>query len=165
MTNFIRNCEWCGNEFQTEWETKTYCTRQHKESARRFRKGTRRHTITTLHLRQCKGCSNQFSTRKANQVYCGNDCANWYKEQVKRERDRLFINSKTPALKRRIYFKTDGRCGICKSIIDLSLKYPDPASFSIDHIIPRSQGGTHGFDNLQPAHLACNAKRGNKSLD
>jgi 5-methylcytosine-specific restriction endonuclease McrA len=35
-------------------------------------------------------------------------------------------------------------------------------SFSIDHIIPRSQQGSHSFDNLRPAHLECNSLRGDK---
>jgi 5-methylcytosine-specific restriction endonuclease McrA len=35
-------------------------------------------------------------------------------------------------------------------------------SLSIDHIIPRSQGGSHKIDNLRAAHLLCNSQRGAK---
>jgi 5-methylcytosine-specific restriction endonuclease McrA len=71
----------------------------------------------------------------------------------------------TPNFKRRIYFASQGICGICQTMIDLRLQYPNPKSFSIDHIIPRSLGGTHGAKNLQAAHLDCNARRGNKPLE
>lgn len=37
--------------------------------------------------------------------------------------------------KRKIY-KTQNICGICGLPVDMSLKYPDPMSKSIDHIIP-----------------------------
>jgi 5-methylcytosine-specific restriction protein A len=33
---------------------------------------------------------------------------------------------------------------------------------SIDHVVPRSLGGTDELDNLRPAHRACNARRGNR---
>jgi 5-methylcytosine-specific restriction endonuclease McrA len=33
---------------------------------------------------------------------------------------------------------------------------------SLDHVIPRSLGGTDELGNLRPAHRACNARRGNR---
>lgn len=49
----------------------------------------------------------------------------------------------------------------CGRPIDKSLRWPHPMSFSIDHIVPLSQGGSE-FDrhNLRPAHLLCNQRRG-----
>lgn len=32
---------------------------------------------------------------------------------------------------------------------------------SVDHIIPKSEGGTNDIENLRPAHRGCNSKRGN----
>lgn len=37
-----------------------------------------------------------------------------------------------------------------------------PDQFSIDHIHPRSKGGNDDIDNLRPAHLICNKRRGVK---
>lgn len=51
-------------------------------------------------------------------------------------------------------------CGYCKESIDLELKYPHPASFSIDHIKLQRDGGAHLFCNVRPAHLLCNSKHG-----
>lgn len=54
----------------------------------------------------------------------------------------------------------DGICQICGKPVDLSdiknghikRNYP-----TVDHIIPLSKGGSHTWDNIQLAHMACNA--------
>lgn len=44
-------------------------------------------------------------------------------------------------------------CGICNGLIH----FHDPLGrLTIDHIVPRSKGGSDDYDNLQPAHLKCN---------
>lgn len=53
-----------------------------------------------------------------------------------------------------------GVCGICGDSIDESLRFPDLMRKSADHIIPLARGGTHTQDNLQWAHLICNARKG-----
>jgi 5-methylcytosine-specific restriction endonuclease McrA len=35
-----------------------------------------------------------------------------------------------------------------------------PGSNSVEHVVPRSVGGTDDLANLRPAHLACNVRRG-----
>ena len=47
--------------------------------------------------------------------------------------------------------------------MDFSLKYPDPMSACIDHIIPIVKGGhPSDIDNLQLAHLTCNRQKSDK---
>jgi 5-methylcytosine-specific restriction endonuclease McrA len=56
-------------------------------------------------------------------------------------------------------------CYLCKRPIDLSVKYPSPWSFSVDHYVPQSKGGDiWSLDNAIPAHLRCNQSRGNRSV-
>lgn len=50
-------------------------------------------------------------------------------------------------------------CEICDGPIDPNLKFPEPLSLSIDHVIPWSQGGTDDLDNLRATHLICNSLR------
>jgi 5-methylcytosine-specific restriction endonuclease McrA len=164
MKQFTRKCQWCLDEFQTEWETKEYCSRSHKEQAREFRKKQRRRTVRTLFVRECIGCAHSYSTYNRQKLYCSEECREFTKQQIRRERDRQFYNRKNPSFKRRIYFASNGRCGICGEIIDLQFKYPNEMSLSLDHIIPVSLGGSHAATNLQAAHLGCNTRRGNAPL-
>lgn len=53
-------------------------------------------------------------------------------------------------------------CGLCANPIDRDLVYPHPASPSIDHITPLSKGGAHAYVNLQPSHLCCNLRKGDR---
>lgn len=53
-------------------------------------------------------------------------------------------------------------CGICSELIDASLKYPDPRSVSVDHVMPRSRGGADHMDNYQLTHLICNIRKQDK---
>ncbi len=46
--------------------------------------------------------------------------------------------------------------------IDRLLKYPDPDSLSLDHVMPLARGGEHAIDNVQAAHLRCNVRKGVK---
>lgn len=54
-------------------------------------------------------------------------------------------------------------CCICNKPIRYDLDWPDPLSFSVEHLKPWS---THPHlredpDNLDAAHLGCNSARGN----
>ena len=64
--------------------------------------------------------------------------------------------------KKRI-LKTLQTCGICGKIVDKKLKFPNPLSPVIDHIIPVAKGGhPSDIDNLQLAHFCCNREKSNK---
>jgi len=65
---------------------------------------------------------------------------------------------------RAILRKTATVCALCGMPIDKSLKYPNPMSISIDHIIPVALGGRSTIDNLQATHLICNKAKGKKVL-
>lgn len=52
-------------------------------------------------------------------------------------------------------------CVFCGRRIDLSLVYPDPESFVVDHAVPTSHGGRDDYDLLRPAHNHCNRQRSN----
>ncbi|MDA3624268.1 HNH endonuclease signature motif containing protein [Saccharopolyspora sp. WRP15-2] len=55
-------------------------------------------------------------------------------------------------------------CWLCGQLIDYDLPYPDPWSFSVDHVRPVSKGGASvDPDNCRPAHLQCNQRKGDRS--
>ncbi len=49
----------------------------------------------------------------------------------------------------------DGLCGICR-------KSRVRRRWHMDHIIPVSKGGIHCYENLQPSHIICNLRKGNR---
>lgn len=53
-------------------------------------------------------------------------------------------------------------CAICGRPIDYTLPGLDPMSFHADHKIPLARGGADTFDNLQPTHRLCNARKGTR---
>ena len=64
---------------------------------------------------------------------------------------------------KKIILATQSVCGICGRPVDKSLRYPDPMSPTVDHIIPVSRNGDPvSLDNLQLAHRYCNRQKGDR---
>lgn len=64
--------------------------------------------------------------------------------------------------KKKIY-ATQRVCAICGQPVDFRLKWPDPLSPTIDHIIPVAKGGhPSDINNLQLAHFRCNRLKSDK---
>lgn len=59
-----------------------------------------------------------------------------------------------------VYERDGGICCLCDEHVDITIRWPDPLSFSIDHIIPVSKGGADMLNNVQTAHLCCNISKG-----
>lgn len=79
-----------------------------------------------------------------------NDCRKH--SQIRKARKlNQFIEPVDPAI---VYQMHGGMCGICKEFIE--------GDFHVDHVIPLSKGGMHGYINVQPAHPRCNFKKGNR---
>ena len=53
-------------------------------------------------------------------------------------------------------------CHICLGQIDQTLKYPNRYALSVDHVIPLSKGGSHGYDNCKSSHWICNVLKSDK---
>lgn len=54
------------------------------------------------------------------------------------------------------------QCALCGQGIDPALKWPDPMSQSLEHIIPLALGGEHSKENCTIAHLSCNSRGGTR---
>jgi 5-methylcytosine-specific restriction endonuclease McrA len=51
-------------------------------------------------------------------------------------------------------------CHVCWKQIEPHRRFPDFSAATVDHIVPLCQGGTHTWDNVQPAHRSCNEAKG-----
>lgn len=56
-------------------------------------------------------------------------------------------------------------CDYCGNPVDVTLDGRLPDGPTLDHITPRSEGGTHDVANLRVMHRRCNLKRGTKRLE
>lgn len=58
-------------------------------------------------------------------------------------------------------FERDGwRCQLCHRKVNNRLKWPNPLSPSLDHIVPLSKDGKHIKTNVHLTHLRCNFQVG-----
>jgi len=81
-----------------------------------------------------------------------------------RARDRKYQalkrgNTHEPYTDTYIFERDNWVCGICGQKINKRLKWPNPRSKSIDHIVPISKGGANAPINVQSAHLRCNISK------
>lgn len=58
--------------------------------------------------------------------------------------------------------KAGAPCALCGQPVDLSVPWPDPWCFVVDHLVPTSHGGDDHHDNGRPAHKQCNEIRSNQ---
>tara|TARA_R110002074_G_scaffold8679_8_gene35335 strand:+ start:867 stop:1421 length:555 start_codon:yes stop_codon:yes gene_type:complete len=54
-----------------------------------------------------------------------------------------------------VYYRDHGMCQYCEKPLDLK-------SSTYDHVVPRSLGGTHNWENVVIACRTCNGKKGNR---
>ena len=80
--------------------------------------------------------------------------------------DRAAGNRSLFEANKKIILATQSVCAICGQPVDKSIKYPDPMSPTVDHIIPIAKNGDPvALDNLQLAHRYCNRQKADKIID
>lgn len=63
---------------------------------------------------------------------------------------------------RDIFVRDRWICQICKRKVNPEVRYPDPMSVSLDHVVPLSEGGAHSRANTRCTHWICNSRRGDR---
>lgn len=164
-----------------------YCSRACNARDGYERNGRAGHLKPRVELtcRYCKSVYEVAASRAATSQRCAsNDCRKAHNARLQRERGytrksraKLGRPASTiqAAERRRVrlaggevevftraeIFKRDSwTCGLCFGPVDPALTWPDPASASIDHIVPVSRGGGHTRENVQCAHVGCNSRKG-----
>lgn len=64
-----------------------------------------------------------------------------------------------------IYERDGWSCYLCGDLLSLDTDPNAPKGLTLDHVFPRSLGGTHAPDNLKTCCRECNTRKSNKVLD
>lgn len=102
----------------------------------------------------CLNCGDYFVRKGASSPYCSSTC---------RRKDKKPADFIARHRRLALYERDGWTCQLCSGPVDPSLHYTDDWSASLDHIIPRSRGGSHDEDNLRLAHRWCNSVRGDET--
>jgi 5-methylcytosine-specific restriction endonuclease McrA len=82
---------------------------------------------------------------------------------VRRPRDSLTYWTRKERL-RDLFIAFGGHCALCRKRVSIDEHYRSPYKATVDHIIPVSKGGGHGWDNLQLACFPCNDAKADRVL-
>lgn len=102
----------------------------------------------------CKACKKQYDAdyREANRTKRRE--SNSRRRAVIRGVDAERVTAES------LWIRDGGVCALCDEPVNRHLRYPEPMSWSIDHIVPLVHGGLHTYDNTRITHLHCNVRRG-----
>lgn len=124
----------------------------------------------------CKECGSTFHNVSKTALYCSDRCKRRRQNRKKAsftsgnfrhyyhvkygERYRNHYDSSITLKK--LYERDGGICQICGEPCNWDDKEwgcHGPTYPSLDHIIPRSKGGDHKWENVQLAHCICNSRK------
>lgn len=169
-------CPHCGDVFERTKDKSKFCSRECQWSSYR-----RNFPRSLVYFLNCEICGSLFCSKVAHGKYCSAKCRD--RRQVDVAGDRVnslyalatqFSDGQYAGLKWRrallqyLVDRDGDRCGICNRKVDITLKSGTRGSRrgpSVDHIVPRSLGGSDDLSNLRLAHWGCNQKRGNRAKD
>jgi len=174
----VITCQHCGDEFFARRGTRTtnkYCGRTCQGLAATARVEPKPPpTFSPLAFTRCKRCD-AVMVKRRNRKYCGDECRRL--NNIERVMELYDAAASTGRVKEAMHWRRtmtdylaerDGvKCGICRKRVDVTLTSGtrgDPMGPSIDHVVPRSKGGTNDLANLRLTHWACNNKRGNRGV-
>lgn len=161
-------CARCGGCLPAKGKTgprPTYCSVQCRSMASRdivrSRKAAARSNLPES--RPCVVCSASFAVEAGSpgrpKQFCSTKCYRWYRRHIARTIPRA--SRFVPLAQRQWIYERDGWvCQICMEPVARDAHYLSDWFPSLDHIVPRSQGGTHDPANLRTAHRWCNSVRG-----
>lgn len=175
-------CSCCGSLFSSPAASPKFCGRSCRMVARNAKEHPDR-------LRQreriCNGCGLVFHHTEPNRkgVFCSRKCSlankhKWktavpvtpdgtapivFKSDCKKTRiERLKMQTIERVSKQKVFERDHFKCQVCLGPCKREWKMGDPASPTIDHVIPLAKGGTHSYANCRTAHAICNSLKSDR---
>jgi hypothetical protein len=171
VESIIHLCAQCGDKFEKAASAKGQaaswckpCRSQYMRNymSERYRKETR--------FRSCKNCNEVFK-RWQDYKHPGSaatHCQPCYLEKVRKRQTPTpkHAHPNPLAALRRQVMAEETHCGICGDLVDKTVRWPDRASPSLDHIVPTSLGGPElERSNVRLAHHGCNGDHYRRLVD
>lgn len=166
-------CVECGEAFTATTTAQRYCSARCRTA--KLRKGG----IGRV-TRACEHCATDMLDVHPFTRFCSDRCcrkfnesrlssderaARWERKRANWQRRRAMKRGATVGPRFTIHnvIERDGwDCSLCGALIDPGVRYPDPMSLSLDHVIPLNRGGEHSLANAAAAHLVCNVTKGDR---
>jgi hypothetical protein len=108
----------------------------------------------------CMECGSAFVGERRTMKFCSEVCA----KRSMRRRDKQKRSKRIRSIEARdriglaTLAKRDGwRCHVCRRAVSRE-------TWSMDHLVPLSAGGSHTWENVALAHKLCNSKRGTSGV-
>lgn len=155
-----QSCAQCGGQFTARSSTSRYCSNPCAWIASDRRKGVRSADEIAAEVRHCARCNNPYNSPHVQRIHCSDLC---------REMDRmdrgigLYHGWISQAERNMLYQRDSYVCWICHKVCDTTVdaqRHNDAPT--LDHLVPRSKGGTHEHGNLRTACRGCNSRRGDR---
>lgn len=182
MNRITANCEVCGGEFTRKASDfarrpSRFCSKKcHGAWRTSQRLDQPKPPRSRVWFPTCAICGDTFCARSATAKYCSAQCRtdvagarvkDLYALAIQFDKQRgQYVGAEWRQRLLRYLVDRDGTgCAICGRKINMSLKSGPKGSRrgpSVDHIVPRSLGGTDDITNLRLACWGCNQKRGNR---
>lgn len=107
----------------------------------------------------CAECGVSFLARvdKRAQRFCSLDCANDAQGRAEFPRSRFKV---ARSVRLSIFEAAGWKCELCGSLTRPDEDYNHPRYPTLDHVVPRSRGGSDDVSNLRLACRQCNVLRG-----
>lgn len=157
----LGDCGVCGRTYRRVQHNQEHCSRScsYETMKRRAMARSRAQYERDSGEVECDTCGVKFwAERRSNRRrFCSRRCARDHHNHLRRA---VFVE---PVPLGYLLERDRGTCQLCGGRVSTGKRWPDPASPSIDHIVPVSLGGVHEKANTQLAHLGCNMSKGNRS--
>lgn len=147
-----KKCNWCLKSFYNTGES-DLCSLACRFNMRR---GS---------TRECIECNEVMDRRECGKSRlcgrCKSDRVDSMKCKLKSQRRQKIKTATVERVVRRKVFEADRyHCWICLGLCKREYDSNDPASPTIDHVVPLAKGGKHSYANCRTAHAICNSLKG-----
>lgn len=161
----LKDCPECGSRFAMRTSVSTYCSMKCSGAAgwakQREKLGFSSYADNLSKDRYCERCGKEYRSPYAGRAHCSDFCRDADADGRRKLRGTKLYHGWISRFDRlKIYERDNYICWLCDEPVDRDADpQKDDWAPSLDHVVPRSRGGSHDPENLRTAHRWCNSVR------